>query len=375
MWHRRQDRDRPTGAAWVAGTSGAGGVPLGGAARHQAPRRAKGTARSIVPPGAASRRETICPDTIAPARPDCTPARRPGTATRAASAAGAVGLLAALLVCATPAFAAPPATESAAPCPVTGETSASATSPAPVAGAWVSAAWTEAGALALSDGRRLVPEGIALPSRLSADAQMAQAAARAGSAALDGCAVRLADGPTDRHGRRAAAAVARCPGASASEDLAVVLLRAGAGYARPAAGDAACRAERMAAEDAARTARRGLWAATGAIAPANDEAAMAIHAGLFTVAEGRVLAAGGTRERIYLNFGASWRQDFTVMIAREDFATILGDSLDPALLRGTLMRVRGVVRTDGGPAITVRQAGEISRLSDAGASRRRRGSE
>lgn len=412
-----------------------------------------------------------------------------------------------------PALAAPPA---AGPGPCGAELSTAA--------AEVSARWTDAGALALSDGGRLVPHGIALPSRLVSDGRLAQAAGAAAAAALEGCAVRFS-AARDRHGRWAGPARAWCGGgadratsaepfavnpaardrpaghepaeqqpatgaaaggpvaagataetqrpartrakaafaatgappapggdhplaavgdtvredpagkvpagadaagntlagkdlsrqepaqqglarqdlsrkdltqqnlarqepaqqnparkdiaaeAPAGEDLAARLIRAGAGYARPMAGDDACRAARLAAEDEARTARRGLWGLADAVAPANDEAAMAIRAGLFTVAEGRVLAAGGTKERIYLNFGASWRQDFTVMIEREDFATILGDSLEPAMLRGTLVRVRGVVRTDGGPAITVRQAGDIARLSDAGPARRRRAGE
>lgn len=362
----------------------------------------------------------------------------------------------------TPALSAPPAVDSgpcAAAIGAAPEVPAApaATSPAAVS-ATLSATWTEAGALALSDGRRLVPDGIALPSRL-ATGRSAQAAGQAAAAALEGCVVRAA-GVTDRHGRVVGPARVRCagggrpfavadapaadrtasppdhpdapapapsaaappavevtgigaptageppampalvgqrraakegarrpsredraqnrappPGEAPGEDLAAMLIRAGAGYARPMAGDDACRAERLAAEDEARTARRGLWALAVAIAPAHDADAMAIRAGLFTVAEGRVLAAGATRERVYLNFGASWRQDFTVMIEREDFATILGDSLEPAALRGTLMRVRGVVQTDGGPAIAVRQAGEIVRLSQAGPARRRRAGE
>lgn len=299
---------------------------------------------------------------------------------------------------AAPALAAPVGSEPLLPQPALSEI----TQPAPLEGSGAcqpavsaplgeaSALWTDAGALALSDGRRLVPEGLVLPSKLAAGGTLAQAAGRAAAAALAGCTVSAAGSP-DRHGRLTGPAIARCGGAGGTasrppaaggvpedltggiaEDLAVVLIRAGAGYARPVAGDGACRTARLAAEEAARGARRGLWAERGAIAQANDEAAMAIRAGLFTVAEGRVLAAGGARERIYLNFGASWRQDFTVMIAREDFATILGDSLQPAMLRGTLIRVRGVVREDGGPAMTVRQAGEITRLSETGPARRRR---
>lgn len=243
----------------------------------------------------------------------------------------------------------------------------------------LAATWSDTGTLVLSDGRRLVPEGIALPSRLAGDPALTRAAERAARSALDNCLVRPGEGRVDRHGRLAAAGGLACPAqdGSAEEDLATALLRAGAGYAQPTAQADGCLAQRLAAETQARTARRGIWSEPSAVAPAGDEEAMAIRSGLFTVAEGRVLAAGGTRDRIFLNFGASWRQDFTAMMEREDFATIMGDSLEPAMLRGTLVRVRGVVRAEGGPAITLRRPGEIALLagSEARAARGKRGGE
>ncbi|MDI4655491.1 hypothetical protein [Xanthobacter autotrophicus] len=243
----------------------------------------------------------------------------------------------------------------------------------------LAATWSDAGALILSDGRRFVPEGIALPSRLASDAALPRAAERAVQTALQSCLVRPGAGRMDRHGRWSAAGWLSCPARHdlAEEDLATALLRAGAGYAQPTAQDGSCLPQRLAAETQTRAARRGIWAEPSAVAPAADEQAMAIHAGLFTVAEGRVLAAGGTQDRIFLNFGSSWRQDFTAMMEREDFATIMGDSLEPAMLRGTLVRVRGVVRAEGGPAMMLRQPGEIALLAgtEARAVRAKRGGE
>ncbi|MDI4665481.1 hypothetical protein K9U40_14245 [Xanthobacter autotrophicus] len=238
------------------------------------------------------------------------------------------------------------------------------------------ARWSDAGALILDDGRRLVPEGIVLPSRLAVDAALPRASASAARTVLDTCLVHPGTGHTDRHGRLSGPAGLICPGRDdgTEQDLATALLRAGAGYAQPAAAADGCLDQRLAAENEARAAGRGIWAQPSAVAQAADEEAVAIRSGLFAVAEGRVLAAGGTRERIFLNFGASWRQDFTAMIEREDFATIMGDSLDPAMLRGTLVRVRGVVRAEGGPAMALRQAGQIALLSgrEVRASRSRR---
>lgn len=229
----------------------------------------------------------------------------------------------------------------------------------------MAAGWSDAGALVLADGRILVPEGIALPTRLDPDAERLATAAQATEVALAGCAVAATSAGRDRHGRLAGPAVLSCPREAGErrEDLAAALLRAGAGLAR-AEGEEACIEARLAAEDEARTARRGIWSRPDAVVSAADPAAFAIRAGLFTVAEGRVLAAGGG-DRLFLNFGSSWKQDFTVMIAREDFATMLGDSREAATLRGALVRVRGIVREEGGPAMVLRRRGEMARLEES----------
>ena len=224
------------------------------------------------------------------------------------------------------------------------------------------ARWSDAGALFLADGKSIVPEGIALPTRLWPDKRMLARAGEAAASVLDGCAIAPAAAAPDRHGRLGGPAGLVCPavGEGRREDLATALIRAGAGYAT-ADGDATCVARRLDAEAEARGARRGIWSVATAVAQAGDERAMEDRLGLFSVAEGRVLASGG-RDRIFLNFGARWKQDFTVMLAREDFATILGDRLDPAILRGSLIQVRGVVREEGGPAMAPRRRGEVLRI-------------
>lgn len=215
------------------------------------------------------------------------------------------------------------------------------------------ARWAGDGSLALADGRRLVVRGVVLPSRLAGpDGPAAEAAA--GTVLADAL-VHPAPVGTDRHGRLVGDAVLAAPGA-APLSLATALLRAGAGYADPA-GAPECAP--LAAEAEARQARRGLWAVAGASAPAGDVARLSGRTGVFTLVEGRVRAAGATRERVFLNFGERWREDFTVMLAKEDFATIFGDGLEPAQLKGRWVRARGVIRQDGGPAITVGKAGQV----------------
>lgn len=229
--------------------------------------------------------------------------------------------------------------------------------------------WSDTGALSLSAGRTLVPEGIALPTRLWPDSRMLALSADAAASVLNSCAVASTSATLDRHGRLVGAAKLICPAAGDArrEDLATALVRAGAGYAT-VEGDVSCAVQRLGAEAEARHAGRGIWSLATAVSPTSDESALEERLGLFSVAEGRVLAVGG-RDRIFLNFGARWKQDFTVMLGREDFATILGDRLDPAILRGSLIQVRGVVREEGGPAMAPRRWGEVLRLgggSEAG---------
>ncbi|MFG1479447.1 thermonuclease family protein [Xanthobacter sp. V4C-4] len=224
------------------------------------------------------------------------------------------------------------------------------------------------GSLTLDDGRRFVVENIVVPTRLEPVDGLAEAAARAGMAAVEGHPVLVSGTATDRHGRtvgqaRLTAAV------EGRVDLAAVLVAAGAAYAT---GDGPCAAALLAVEAEARGAGRGLWKRAGAVAAAGDERDMARRRGLHAVAEGRILAVGVRRDRTYLNFGETWRRDFTVMVRTSDFATILGHGQDPAMLRGALVRVRGVVREQGGPAIMVQSQAGIERLGERTGSEERR---
>lgn len=227
----------------------------------------------------------------------------------------------------------------------------------------------EDGALLLADGRRFRPQGIALPSRLDPDPDLIRASQGAIAAVLAHDALRLAQGGIDRYGHLMGQATLADGG-----DASLALLRAGAGHAQSAqprrgrqasrngARDARCNALYLAAEEHARQAGAGIWATSGARTRATDELALAARAGLFTVVEGTVTGTGSTREWIYLNFGPRWSEDFTILVAPRDFVTIFGDGLDPAMLQGTVVRARGVLREKGGPAIFARAPEDVTWL-------------
>ena len=210
-----------------------------------------------------------------------------------------------------------------------------------------------------------------LPSALNPQKSLSASAAAAAGRVLDGRFIQLGATTTDRHGRLVGDALVWADG-EPPLSLVFALLEAGAGYADPN-GASACAPRLLAAEAEARREGYGIFATDAGVLAATRIPPLAAQAGLFTVAQGRVRAAGTTRDKVYLNFGQTWRKDFTIVLPAKDFATILGDDLDTAMLRGTLVRVRGVVREAGGPAIFVRGPGELEIVTAPGAAPARKG--
>ncbi len=230
---------------------------------------------------------------------------------------------------------------------------------------------TNEGHLLLEDGRLFMPKGIILPSRLYPEPELIRASGVAISSVFENSALRLTQTSLDRHGHLTGHAIL-----DNQEDAVLALLREGAGYAqtlpaprsrtRPSnKASLSCNSLYKEAEEKARQAKRGIWSTPGAVIKATDETALAAHVGLHTVVEGRVTATGTTREWIYLNFGSRWSEDFTILVAPRDFVPIFGNGLDPAMLQGTVMRVRGVVREEGGPAIFARTAEDVTWVTRA----------
>ena len=79
----------------------------------------------------------------------------------------------------------------------------------------------------------------------------------------------------------------------------------------------------------------------------------------FQVVEGRVHAIGKARGRVYLNFEANWRRDFTASIGRKALAAMLKAEFNPALLQGRKVRIRGWIERRNGPLIAVTHREQI----------------
>ncbi|MEP9376435.1 thermonuclease family protein [Aquabacter sp. CN5-332] len=206
----------------------------------------------------------------------------------------------------------------------------------------------ERGAVRLVDGTRLVPPGAIVPTHLNPSERLAEAAEEAARQLLEGRTLRLASAPADRHGRMTASATLSD---AQPVDLAVALVEAGAAYADPARRPS-CTDALLSAERRARAERRGLWSTPDAILAARDGAAARARTGLFVVAEGRVYSARRAGDTFYVNFAGPRGETLVASTAAKS-----SDGLDPAMLTGTLMRVRGVVNGGASPMLAFEPRG------------------
>lgn len=175
----------------------------------------------------------------------------------------------------------------------------------------------------------------------------------------------------DRYGRMRGHAVVRVAtttiwlqGFLVSQGLARVAIEGVAG---------ACTSRLLEIEEEARQHRRGYWSSNVfQVFDANETTSISAQLGRFTIVEGRIRRISKIGDRIYLNMGKSWRDDFTVRVpawlANDDLEsgtltlrTTVANVSPASLTRGSLIRVRGWIEQRGGPLIEVDQPEQIER--------------
>jgi endonuclease YncB( thermonuclease family) len=137
------------------------------------------------------------------------------------------------------------------------------------------------------------------------------------------------------------------------------LLAQGDALASGNVADKACAAELLAAEAAARRARRGIWADRAAIKNAESPDDILARIGQFTVVEGKVLSVRQAGTTTYVNFGRRWTRDFAVTISRRVMPAFEAAGISPKSLENKRIRVRGWIEARGGPRIEAAQVGQI----------------
>lgn len=228
----------------------------------------------------------------------------------------------------------------------------------------VVAAVVDGDTVRLADGRDVRLVGIEAPKpapggRNRAMRELAGQAISALESLVLGRAVTLHYGgrESDRHGRR----LAQLSLADGSW-VQGILLRRGMARVRSFADNRALVHEMLEQERAARAARRGIWSHPAyAIRSARIERS---DLGTVQIVEDRVREVAEVRGKVYLNFGADWRTDFTVVLDRHAAARFRRAGLEPLALRDRRIRVRGWLDDYNGPMIAATHPEQIELLTD-----------
>jgi endonuclease YncB( thermonuclease family) len=204
----------------------------------------------------------------------------------------------------------------------------------------------------LSDGREIRLAGIELIAAKYAGALAALVKDK--DVSLHG-----PDDTPDRYGRQNAFVFL----AGSDVSVQAQLLAQGAALASPDVPDKDCAAALLAAEAAARTAKKGTWANQNVIKNAESAADILTGIGRFVLVEGRVLSVRQAGTMTYLNFGRNWTRDFAATISRRMMPAVESNGLTLKSLENRRIRVRGWVEAHPGPRIEVVRAGQIEVLS------------
>ncbi|MEE9347103.1 MAG: thermonuclease family protein [Robiginitomaculum sp.] len=110
-------------------------------------------------------------------------------------------------------------------------------------------------------------------------------------------------------------------------------------------------AKLYAAEREARAAGRGIWADDyyAIRGPSPDDLAQDVDS--FQLVEGIITSAANVRGMTYLNFGASYKTDFTITVNKKSKKRFDAAGIDLLALEGARVRVRGWIELHNGPAI------------------------
>ena len=169
-------------------------------------------------------------------------------------------------------------------------------------------------------------------------------------------------GDRDRWGRIPAHIFVRPDEAATEAWLQGYLLESGAARLRPEPDSVSCWSAMRSLEDGARTAKLGLWSSAAAVDTSARPAEMVAKRGTLAMVEGKIIGIGESRAVFYLNFGQSWRNDFTVIVLKRQTKQFEAAGLKPGELVGKQVRVRGVVDGRDGPRIEASMPEQIEKL-------------
>ncbi|PCK00304.1 MAG: hypothetical protein COA45_00535 [Zetaproteobacteria bacterium] len=104
-------------------------------------------------------------------------------------------------------------------------------------------------------------------------------------------------------------------------------------------------------ENTARQAKSGMWNIEEHAVLSPKEAAK--HIGSYQIVEGTVNSVSMRKNKLYLNFGQNWRDDFTIAISAFNLKKFTKQKLNPQQWNGKHLRVRGWIESYNGPYIDI----------------------
>jgi len=126
-------------------------------------------------------------------------------------------------------------------------------------------------------------------------------------------------------------------------------------------GELADMAALYALETQARDRSRGLWGDKYYAVRKPDPDPLAQYVDSLQIVEGIVTSTADVRGRIYLNFGADYKTDFTIAIAKKNVKRFA--MINPVGLMGARVRVRGWIEMINGPMIWLDHPGRLEILT------------
>lgn len=105
------------------------------------------------------------------------------------------------------------------------------------------------------------------------------------------------------------------------------------------------------AEKEARRDKRGIWAHEFYWIRGPEPNALAQDMDSFQIVEGIVTSTAKVKDKVFLNFGADYRTDFTILVDKQGQSRFKKVGLDPRTLEGARVRVRGWLELENGPMI------------------------
>ena len=220
----------------------------------------------------------------------------------------------------------------------------------------------DARTLRLDDGREVNLIGIEPVA--SNDAETARSAALSAIVAGHEITLHGDDDTPDRYGRQPAFVFLDSADTAEPVSVQAALLAQGAALVAASVPYRDCATTLLAAEAAARAAKRGIWKDPGVIKNTESPGDILAGIGHFMLVEGKVLSVRQAGTTTYLNFGRNWTRDFAVTIPKRMIPVFEGAGIMLKSFENRRIRVRGWIEARGGPRIEVLRVGQIELLGE-----------